>query len=71
MTERSDDDGLLYTRFELFRAFRTRRFFFFSLGFPLVLFFAIAGPNRHVSDFDATGISLRSTTWSASRRSGR
>ena len=30
-------NGLVYTRHELFRAFRDRQFFFFSLGFPLVL----------------------------------
>ena len=28
--------ALSYTRFELLRAFRNRRFFFFSLAFPLV-----------------------------------
>jgi hypothetical protein len=27
--------GLLYMRYELIRALRNRRFFFFSLGFPL------------------------------------
>jgi len=30
----------------------------FSLGFPLILFFAIAGPGRHETDFGGTGISL-------------
>ena len=35
--------GLLYTRFELLRTFRNRRFFIFSFGFPLVLYFLIAG----------------------------
>jgi ABC-2 type transport system permease protein len=45
-------------RFELLRAFRNRRFFFFSLGFPLVLYFVIAGPQRNVTNFDSTGISL-------------
>jgi ABC-2 type transport system permease protein len=48
--------GLLYTRYELLRTLRNRRFFILSLGFPLVLFFLIAGPNRHVHDIDGTGI---------------
>jgi ABC-2 type transport system permease protein len=30
----------------------------FSLGFPLILFYAIAGPGRHETDFGGTGISL-------------
>ena len=33
-----------YMRFELLRTFRNRRFFIFSLVFPLVLYFLIAGP---------------------------
>ncbi len=49
--------GLAYTRFELVRALRNKRFFFFSLGFPLVLYLLIAGPNRNVSNFAKTGIS--------------
>jgi ABC-2 type transport system permease protein len=36
-----------YTRSELLRTFRNHRFFVFSLGFPLALYFLIAGPNRH------------------------
>lgn len=36
-----------YTRYELLRTFRNRRFFIFSLVFPLVLFYVIAGSNRH------------------------
>lgn len=35
-----------YVRYELLRAFRNRRFFVFSLVFPLVLFLLVAGPNR-------------------------
>lgn len=50
-------NGLVYTRFELLRAFRNRRFFIFSLGFPLVLYFVIAGPQRNNHDFAGTGIS--------------
>jgi ABC-2 type transport system permease protein len=48
--------GLVYTRFELLRAFRNRRFLIFSLGFPLVLYFVIAGPQQHVRNFGGTGI---------------
>jgi ABC-2 type transport system permease protein len=45
-----------YARYELVRTFRNRRFVIFSLGFPLVLYFAVAGPNRHVHDLGGTGI---------------
>jgi len=48
---------LLYARYELLRTLRNRRFFALSLGFPLILYFVIAGPNRHASDFNGTGIS--------------
>ncbi len=47
---------LVYTRYELLRTLRNRRFFVLSLGFPLVLFFFIAGPQRNVHDFAGTGI---------------
>jgi ABC-2 type transport system permease protein len=50
-------NGLLYTRFELLRAFRNRRFFMFSLIFPLILYFVIAVPQRNTTDFAGTGIS--------------
>ncbi len=36
-----------YIRSEVVRTFRNRRFLLFSLGFPLVLFLAIGGANRH------------------------
>lgn len=48
---------LLYTRYELLRAFRNRRFFVFSLGFPLVLYFVIAGPQSNDHNFAGSGIS--------------
>ena len=48
---------LTYTRFELLRTFRNRRFFVFSLGFPLVLYLLIATPNRHEHDLGGTGLS--------------
>jgi len=46
-----------YARYELTRTFRNRRFVAFSFGFPLVLYLAIAGPNRHENDLGGTGIS--------------
>jgi ABC-2 type transport system permease protein len=49
---------LAYTRFELLRTFRERRLFIFSFGFPLILYYVIAAPNRHVADYNGTGISL-------------
>jgi ABC-2 type transport system ATP-binding protein len=48
--------SLTYTRYELLRTLRNRRFFFLSLGFPLVLFFLIAGPNRNVHNFAGSGL---------------
>jgi ABC-2 type transport system permease protein len=47
---------LTYMRYELLRAFRNRRFFLLSLGFPLVLYFVIAAPNRNVHDIGGSGI---------------
>jgi ABC-2 type transport system permease protein len=49
-------NALAYTRYELLRTFRNRRFLAFSLVFPLVLFYAIAGPSRNVHDLGGTGI---------------
>lgn len=36
-----------YTRYELLRTLRSTRFFLFSLVFPLLLFYMIAGGSRH------------------------
>ncbi len=36
----------VYTRYELLRTVRNRRFFIFSLIFPLILFYLVAGPNK-------------------------
>jgi len=47
-----------YTRYELLRTFRNRRFLVFSLGFPLALYALIAVPNRHEQSFGGTGISM-------------
>jgi ABC-2 type transport system permease protein len=46
-----------YARFELTRTFRNRRFVLFSLAFPLILYFVIAGPNRHELNLGGSGIS--------------
>jgi ABC-2 type transport system permease protein len=50
--------ALTYTRYELLRTFRNRRFFLLSLGFPLILYFVIAGPNRDVRNLSNSGVSL-------------
>jgi ABC-2 type transport system permease protein len=50
--------SLVYTRYELLRTLRNRRFFLLSLGFPLILYFVFVGPNRHVRNFDGSGIPL-------------
>jgi ABC-2 type transport system permease protein len=49
--------ALAYTRFETVRAFRNRRFFLFSLVFPVVLYVVIAAPNRGEHDLQGTGLS--------------
>jgi ABC-2 type transport system permease protein len=49
--------GLRYVRFELLRTVRNRRFFILSLGFPLVLYFIIAGASQGVQSIGGTGIS--------------
>jgi ABC-2 type transport system permease protein len=46
----------VYARYELMRTFRNRRFVVFSLGFPLVLYYAIAGPNRDETNLGGSGI---------------
>ena len=35
-----------YTRFELLRTFRNRRFFVFSLAIPVIMYFLLAGPQK-------------------------
>jgi ABC-2 type transport system permease protein len=47
-----------YTRFELVRTFRNTRLLVFSLGFPLILYFIIAAPNRNEHNFNGSGISI-------------
>lgn len=48
--------SLTYTRYELLRTLRNRRFFILALGFPLVIYFLIAGPNRNVHDLSGSGL---------------
>ena len=49
--------ALSYTRYELLRTFRNARFFIFSLGFPLILYYVIAGGNKDVPNLNGSGIS--------------
>jgi ABC-2 type transport system permease protein len=49
--------AVVYTRYELLRTVRNRRFFILSFGFPLVIYLLVAGPNRNVHDIDGTGLS--------------
>lgn len=46
-----------YLRYEIVRVVRARRFFVFSIAFPLILYYMIAGPNRSENDFGGSGIS--------------
>jgi len=46
-----------YLRYEMLRTLRNRRFFILSLGFPIVLYFLIALPNRNEGDLAKTGLS--------------
>ncbi|HEX4423218.1 MAG TPA: ABC transporter permease [Kofleriaceae bacterium] len=48
--------ALAYTRFELLRTVRSKRFFILSLGFPLGIYLLMAGPSRDVADLRGTGI---------------
>jgi ABC-2 type transport system permease protein len=38
---------LTYQRYELLRTLRNTRFFIFSLGFPLILYYVVAGSNKN------------------------
>lgn len=48
---------MVYTRYELIRLFRNKRFVILSFGFPLVLFYLVATPNRNEHDLGGSGIS--------------
>jgi ABC-2 type transport system permease protein len=41
--------GVTYLRYEVLRNFRTWQFVFFSLAWPLLVFWIIAGANRHAT----------------------
>lgn len=43
-----------YAKYELLRTFRNRRFFIFSLGFPILMYFLLAGPNKNDHNFGGT-----------------
>ena len=64
-------NAFAYARYELLRTFRNKRLFIFSFGFPLVLYYAIAGPSRNVHNLTTPVSPRRCTTWSASSPSGR
>jgi ABC-2 type transport system permease protein len=48
----------VYTRYELLRTIRNRRVIILALALPVALFLAIAAPNRNVTDFSGTGMSI-------------
>lgn len=48
--------ALGYLRYDIIKVSRNRRFFIFSLGFPLILYLVVAGSNPHASYF---GVPLR------------
>lgn len=49
--------ALAFTRFELIRTVRSKRFFVLSLVMPLGLYLLIAGANRNVGNLAGTGMS--------------
>ena len=49
--------GLMYTKYELLRTFRNRRFVIISLAFPLTLYLLIALPNRGEQSLGGSGLS--------------
>ena len=61
-----------YTRYELLRTVRNKRFMILALGFPLVLYFliAVAEPARARTSAGRAS-RRRSTSWSGSSRSAR
>jgi ABC-2 type transport system permease protein len=57
MSRASSSAAVAYTRFELLRATRNKRFLLLSLGFPLALYFITAGPNQGEKNLQDTGLS--------------
>jgi len=45
-----------YLKYEVLRTLRNRQGFIFSLLFPIVMFFIIAGPNKNETNFGDSGI---------------
>jgi ABC-2 type transport system permease protein len=45
-----------YSRYELLRVVRNKRFFLFSIGFPVVLYVVIAGPQKNDRNFGGSGV---------------
>ena len=50
--------GLAYTRYELLRMFRNRRFYLFALGVPLVFYWLLAAPQKNNHNFAKSGLSV-------------
>ncbi|PZS24862.1 MAG: hypothetical protein DLM58_23800 [Pseudonocardiales bacterium] len=42
---------LTYTRLEMLRIVRNRQALIFSVGFPIIMYFLLAGPNKNSKDF--------------------
>jgi ABC-2 type transport system permease protein len=49
--------NLSYVRYELLRTFRNRRYFILAIGFPLVIYYIVAGTSTGERNFQETGIS--------------
>jgi ABC-2 type transport system permease protein len=49
--------NLSYIRYELLRTFRNRRYFILAIGFPLVIYYIVAGTSTKEHNFQETGIS--------------
>jgi ABC-2 type transport system permease protein len=49
--------ALTYARFELIRTFRERMMYVFAFAIPLILYFVIALPNKHIHNLDGSGVS--------------
>ena len=45
---------LTYTRFEMLRVLRNRQGLFFSILFPVIFYFLLAGPNKDNHNFGGT-----------------
>jgi ABC-2 type transport system permease protein len=50
--------GIAYTRYELLRTFRNRRFYLFALGVPLVFYWLLAAPQKNNHNFAKSGLSV-------------